>query len=233
MAGENRILLVEDDPDIQELIDFNLTREGYRVDKFFSGEEALRRLGSESVLLPNLIILDLMLPGMDGLDICRRIRSDRRMREMRILMLTAKGEEADVVVGLETGADDYVLKPFSPRVLLARIRSLLRRPREESPETVEPEIRIHELTIRPGRHEVLLREHPVTLTAGEFRILNTMARKPGWVFTRGQLVSSVHGEDYIVTERSIDVMVVGLRKKLGSSGRFIETVRGVGYRFRD
>jgi two-component system alkaline phosphatase synthesis response regulator PhoP len=194
-----------------------------------SGEEALRLVRTE---IPDLVVLDLMLPGIDGLEVTRRLKSDPNTKHLPIVMLTAKGEEADIVTGLELGADDYVTKPFSPRILVARVRAVLRRKVKEAPEETSV-IRIHDLIIDPRRHEVLVNGEPVVLTFTEFGILNYMARRPGWVFTRFQIVDAVKGEDYPVTDRSVDVQIVGLRKKLGPAGNYIETVRGVGYRFKE
>jgi two-component system phosphate regulon response regulator PhoB len=212
-----------------ELLRFNLSREGCQVFCASPGEEALRLVRSE---IPDLMVLDLMLPGIDGLEVARRLKSDPNTKNLPVVMLTAKGEEADIVTGLELGADDYVTKPFSPRVLVARVRAVLRRKAKEAPEETSV-IRIHDLVIDPRRHEVLVNGEPVELTFTEFGILNYMARRPGWVFTRFQIVDAVKGEDYPVTDRSVDVQIVGLRKKLGSAGKFIETVRGVGYRFKE
>ncbi len=228
MARE-AILVIEDDADIQELLRYNLTKEGYRVILAASGEEGLRLARTEN---PDLILLDLMLPGMDGLEVCRRLQSEAVSRQIPIIMLTAKGEEADIVTGLELGAADYITKPFSPKVLVARLRAVLRR-RTETIASGAAVIRVHDLVIHPGRHEVLLQGQPVDLTITEFRLLQLLAQRPGWVFTRSQIVSRVHGDDYPVTDRSVDVQIVGLRKKLGPAGRYIETVRGVGYRFKD
>lgn len=228
MAKTN-ILVVEDESDIRELIRYNLAREGYGVLEAESGERALM-VARESN--PDLILLDLMLPELDGLEVCRRLRRDYPQLQTPIVMVTAKGEEADIVAGLEVGADDYITKPFSPRVLTARIRAVLRRGSREKGIEAEP-IQIHNLTIHPGRHEILVDGHPVDLTATEFRVLTFLARRPGWVFTRYQIVDAVHGENYPVTERSVDVQIVGLRKKLGEAGKLIETVRGVGYRFKE
>ncbi len=182
--------------------------------------------------MPDLIVLDLLLPAVDGLEVCRRLKSDHRTRHIPIIMLTAKSEESDMVAGLELGADDYVTKPFSPRVLLARVKAILRRKAKTAPDD-DGAIRIRELTIHPGRHEVLLSGEPLDLTYTEFRLLHFLARKPGWAFTRSQIVDAVKGEDYPVTERSVDVQVAGLRKKLGQFGAYVETVRGVGYRFKE
>jgi len=227
MASE-RILVVDDEEDLRELVRFNLTREGYRVRGAASGEAALSEAKS---WLPDLIVLDLLLPSVDGLEVCKRLKADPSTQNIPIIMLTAKSEEADMVTGLELGAEDYVTKPFSPRVLLARIRAALRR-KEQPPEN-EGTIRIHDLLIHPGRHEVLLGGRALDLTYTEFRLLQFLARKPGWAFSRNQIVDAVRGEDYPVTERSVDVQIVGLRKKLGERGDYIETVRGVGYRFKE
>jgi len=181
---------------------------------------------------PDVVVLDLMLPGMDGLEICRQLKRDDRTAHIPILMVTAKGEESDVVTGLELGADDYVVKPFSPKVLIARVRAVMRRKRMEAPQGTEP-IKIRDLVIHPGRHEVLAGGKPLDLTFSELRILQLLAGRPGWVFTRDQIVTAVHGESYPVTDRAVDVQIVGLRKKLGSRAHYIETVRGVGYRFRE
>jgi two-component system alkaline phosphatase synthesis response regulator PhoP len=229
MMAKEKILVVDDEEDILELLRFNLSREGCQVFCASSGEEALRLVRSE---IPDLVVLDLMLPGIDGLEVTRRLKSDPNTKHLPIVMLTAKGEEADIVTGLELGADDYVTKPFSPRILVARVRAVLRRKVKESPEETSV-IRIHDLIIDPRRHEVLVNGEPVVLTFTEFGILNYVARRPGWVFTRFQIVDAVKGEDYPVTDRSVDVQIVGLRKKLGPAGKYIETVRGVGYRFKE
>jgi len=223
------ILIVEDEEEIQELVAYNLAQQGYGVVRASSGEEALRAVGRG---LPDLVLLDLMLPGVDGLEVCRRLKGDPATGQIPVLMLTAKGEEADVVAGLELGADDYITKPFSPRVLIARIRAVLRRKAGQPASETEP-VRVHDLVIDPGRHEVLLAGEPVRLTLTEFRVLHTLARRPGWVFTRRQIAGAVHGDELVVTDRSIDVQIVALRRKLGPSGRRIETVRGVGYKLRE
>ena len=224
-----RILVVDDEEDLLELVNYNLSKEGYRVSCVGTGEEALAEARRS---LPDLIVLDLLLPHVDGLEVCRLLKSDSNTKPIPVIMLTAKSEEADVVSGLELGADDYLTKPFSPRVLLARIKAILRR-KSAPPEDDSSSIRIRDLVIHPGRHEVLLRSRAVDLTFTEFKLLHFLARKPGWAFTRMQIVDAVKGEDYPVTERSVDVQVVGLRKKLGEFGANIETVRGVGYRFRE
>ena len=226
---KERILVVEDEQDILELVRYNLARENYQVFCATSGEDALRIVNSETL---NLIILDLMLPGIDGLEVTRRLKNNPRTQNIFIVMLTAKGSEADIVTGLELGADDYITKPFSPRVLLARIKAVIRRSGEKKSED-STVVKIHNLTIHPGRREVLVGEEPVILTYTEFQVLYYLVRRPGWVFTRSQIVDAVRGDDYPVTDRSVDVQIVGLRKKLGSAGRYIETVRGVGYRFKE
>ena len=227
MAREN-ILIVDDEEDVLELVRYNLDKEGYKVEMATSGEEALAKARAK---LPNLIVLDLMLPGIDGLSVCKKLKSDSKTGSIPVVMLTAKGEETDIVTGLELGADDYITKPFSPKVLVARVRRILQkvvaRDLEKTP------VKIHELTIDPARREVLIKNKPVDLTFTEFNILYALSKKPGLVFTRYQIVDTIHGEDYLVTDRAIDVQMVSLRKKLGQCGKYIETVRGVGYRFRD
>jgi len=229
MARET-IVVVEDDDDIRELVRINLEREGFRALGFSRGEEALRQVQQSR---PACVILDLMLPGMDGLEVCRRIRGAGETAALPVIMLTAKGEESDIVTGLELGADDYIVKPFSPRVLVARLKAVLRRPRRGQVVTESETISVHGLSINPGRHEVLAAGRPLTLTASEFRALYHLAARPGWVFTRAQIIEAVHGANYPVTDRSVDVLMVELRRKLGAAGRHIETVRGVGYRFRE
>ncbi len=223
------ILVIEDEGDILDLITVNLTREGFRVLGAASGEEGLALAREEA---PDLIVLDLMLPGLDGLQVCRALRADPSTRALPVLILTARGEEADIVAGLETGADDYVTKPFSPKVLVARVRSVMRR-RVAAPGVEGDVLRVRDLVIHPGRHAVLAGERPIDLTATEFRLLHFLARRPGWVFTRNQIVQAVRGDGYPVTERSVDVQIYGLRRKLGEADDYVETVRGVGYRFKD
>jgi two-component system alkaline phosphatase synthesis response regulator PhoP len=226
--SRERILVVDDEEDLLELVNYNLSREGFRVECVASGEAALAAARKN---LPDLIVLDLLLPNVDGLEICRRLKGDDKTRHIPIIMLTAKSAESDMVSGLELGADDYMTKPFSPRVLLARIKAILRRKAKQVSD--DEAIHIRELVIHPGRHEVRISGKPMELTFTEFRLLHFLARKPGWAFTRSQIVDAVKGEDYPVTERSVDVQVAGLRKKLGDLGRYIETVRGVGYRFKE
>ncbi len=221
--------MVDDEEDILELLRFNLSGEGFDVSCAATGEEALKLARSEN---PALILLDLMLPGIDGLQAARRLKEDEVTRPIPIVMLTARGEEADIVTGLEIGADDYVTKPFSNKILLARLRAVLRRKGREPSDEGTPLVK-GDLVIHPGRHEVLVKGKPVQLTYSEFGILNYLARRPGWVFTRSQIVDAVRGDDYFVTDRAVDVQMVGLRKKLGAAAKHIETIRGVGYRFKE
>ncbi len=227
---KKKILIIEDDPDIQELIVYNLGREGYDVHAVTSAEEGLALASSWE---PDLVLLDLMLPGMDGLDACRKLKTGAVTSSIPVIMVTAKGEEADIVSGLELGAEDYIVKPFSPRVLVARIRTVLRRDRQQTEEQGEEALVLEDLTIHPGRRKVFLSDRPVDLTFTEFNILHLLAGKRGWVFTRGQIVNAVRGHDYHVTERTIDVHILSLRRKLGARGDLIETIRGVGYRLKE
>jgi two-component system phosphate regulon response regulator PhoB len=223
------IFVVDDEPDILELVHYNLTQHGYDVGCSLSGEEGLAQMRSRP---PDLLLLDVMLPGMDGLEVCKALKQDSRIADMPIIMLTARSEEADIVAGLELGADDYLTKPFSTRVLLARIKAVLRRHHTALPTETE-ELTRGDLVIRPGRYEVLTLGQLVHLTRTEFRILHLLARRPGWVFTRNQIIEAAQGDDTSVTARSADVHMVSLRRKLGAYGEVIETIRGVGYRFKD
>ena len=228
MARES-VLIIEDEEDIRELVNYNLSKEGYQITSVESGDEGFKTAKAKQ---PNLIVLDLMLPGMDGLEICKLLKGDPKTQHIPIVMLTAKGEESDVITGLELGADDYITKPFSPKVLVARIRMILRRKsRHEVGDNAV--LSIHEMTIHPGRHEVLIKGKQTELTLTEFKILHLLARRPGWVYTRYQIVNEIRGDEVLVTDRSVDVQIVGLRRKLGSLGKYIETVRGVGYRFKE
>ena len=226
--AKHRILVVDDEEDLLELIQYNLAKEGYRVTCVGTGEDALREARANP---PDLIVLDLLLPNVDGLEVCKLLKNDPRTKHVPIVMLTAKGDEADMVTGLELGADDYISKPFSPRVLTARVRAVLRRAQE--PASPDATVQARELLIHPGRHEVLAAGKPLSLTLTEFRLLHFLAQRPGWAFSRSQIVDAVKGDDYPVTERSVDVQVAGLRKKLGELGEYIETVRGIGYRFKE
>lgn len=223
------ILIVEDEEDIAELLDYNLQRGGYRTVTTHTGEDGLDHALDEGC---DLVLLDLMLPGMGGLDVCRRLKEDKRAAEIPVMMLTAKGEEDDIIAGFTAGADDYITKPFRPKVLLARVQAVLRRgpARRVSEDDV---LEIGELLIHPGRHEVAAAGESLDLTRTEFQILHFLASRPGWVFTRRQIVRAVHGEDYPVTGRSVDVQIAAVRRKLGSYGSMIQTVRGVGYKMGD
>ena len=229
MMSRQSVLVVEDEEDIMEVIRFNLEKEGYEVHQALSGEKALQVIENN---LPSLILLDLMLPGINGLDLCRIFKQNDRTKAIPVIMLTAKSEDADIVAGLEMGAEDYITKPFSPRVLVARVRTIFRR-RESGVKDDSSVIQVEGMQIHPGRHEVTMGDNVVDLTPSEFRILHYLARRPGWVYSRDQIIDAIRGHGYVVTDRAIDVQVVGLRKKLGDYGKLIETVRGIGYRFRD
>lgn len=228
MAYE-KILIVEDEEDVLELIRYNLEKNGFHCETALNGQEALEKAKNSKC---DLILLDLMIPEIDGLEVCKLLKKNAKTEMIPVVMLTAKGTEADIVTGLEMGADDYITKPFSPRVLIARLKAVLRR-KETTASTEESVIRIHEIEIDPRRHRIMLKKKPLHLTSTEFNLLKFLAARPGWVFTRYQIVDAVHGNDYPVTDRSVDVQIVGLRKKLGSAGKYIETVRGVGYRFQE
>jgi len=226
------ILVIEDDPDIRELLAYTLGKEGYEVLQAPSGEAGFKGIAEKK---PDLVVLDVMLPGMDGLELLRQIKGETSLRGISVIMVSARGEETDVVAALELGADDYVTKPFSPRVLVARVRTALRR--TVSTETTgigQPAaIAIGEFKLDSSRHEVHVGEDLIDLSATEFAIIERLARSPGRVFTRSQIIDSVKGRDYPVTDRSVDVQVLSIRRKLGEHAEMLETVRGVGYRFRD
>jgi two-component system phosphate regulon response regulator PhoB len=222
------ILVVDDEEDILELVGYNLSRSNYQVRYAATGKEALALTRQ---VLPDLIVLDLMLPGLDGLDVCKQLKRDPRTAGIPIVMLTAKGEEADVVRGFDLGADDYVTKPFSPRILVARVQAVLRRRQQDAPE--DEVLHVHDLVIDPSRHQVMARGRDVQLTSTEFSTLRLLASQPGRVFTRTQIVDRIRGSDYVVSDRTVDVQIVALRRKLGNCGSYIETVRGVGYRCKE
>lgn len=225
---KKHILVVDDEEDITELVKYNLEREGFEVTCVGTGEKALQKASSEDI---DLIILDLMLPGVDGLTVCRILKNDPDTSPVPIIMLTAKGEESDIVAGLELGASDYITKPFSPRVVVARVKAVLRSVSKRGKE--EEKVHIGELDIDPHRYLVRLNGEQLDLTSTEFKILYYMAKRPGWVFTRNQLIDASRGDEYVVTDRSVDVHIVGIRKKLGEFGDYIQTVRGIGYRFME
>lgn len=225
-----RILIIEDEPDITEILKYNLVQNHYTVATAGTGEEGL---AAARDTLPDLILLDLMLPGMDGLEVCRKLREDPRTRDLLVIMLTAKGTEADVVVGLTLGADDYITKPFSTTELMARIKAVLRRVEPREGEQDSETLSVGPISIDMKRHEARLEGKAVELTLSEFKLLSFLLRKKGRVFTRDQLLDAVVGPDVFVTARNIDVHVAALRKKLGKFGSYIVTVRGVGYRFEE
>lgn len=225
-----RILVVEDDPQIQELLNYNLGKEGFVVLSVQSGEAGLQVLDKEPV---DLIILDLMLPGMDGMTFCRRTKSLSATQHIPVVMLTAKSEETDIVAGLDIGADDYIPKPFSPRLLVARVRAVLRRAAIHPTETAEDFSQVGPLVIDRAKHDVRVEDEPISLTPTEFAILELLASHPGRVFARSEIAETVHGEPFVTTDRAVDVHIASLRRKLGSAGQLIETVRGVGYRIRE
>jgi len=225
------IMIVEDESDIRELVRFTLQREGFNIIGAGSAEEALELLKRKGPT-PDIFLLDLLLPGIDGYELCRRIRADKTHAATPVVMLTARDEDADIVAGLEVGADDYITKPFSPRVLTARVKAVLRRATAE-PSDTEDILTHGPIQIDRLRHKVKVNDVPIILTPSEFKALDLFMRRPGIVFSRYQIVDAVHGEDYPVTDRSIDVLIVGLRRALGDSGEMIETVRGVGYRIME
>lgn len=226
--AKKTVFIVEDEEDIIELISFNLKREGYNVDVATDGDDAIDTIPQ---IIPDLILLDLMLPGADGLEVCRSVRKNARTENIPIIMVTAKGEESDIVAGLELGADDYISKPFSMKVLVARIRSVLRR-KKRGEVHKNSILKIGNLIVDPDRHEVRIKGKVVDMTYTEFGLLHYLASRPGRVMTRDQIIDAVRGEDYAVTDRAVDVQIVGLRKKLGKCSDYIQTVRGVGYRFQ-
>lgn len=227
--NRNKIVVIEDEPDIVEVVSYNLKREGYNVISVERGDEGLNLVRNQS---PNLVILDLMLPGMDGLSICQQMKSDPIVRDIPIIIISAKGEESDVVIGLELGADDYLSKPFSPRELLARVKAVLRRGPVKEDQSKE-RIVIQDLVIDVARHEVRVKGELVNLTATEFKILYQLAAQPGRAFTREQLLNRVVGLGVVVVDRNIDVHIRAVRKKLGDCSHLIQTIRGVGYRIVD
>ena len=237
--GTERILIIEDDPEIQEMLQYAFAREGWKLIQEKTGEEGLKTLQAKGA---DCVILDIMLPGMDGLKTLKKIREEKKFQTLPVILCTARGEEADVVAGLELGADDYVVKPYSPRVLAARIRAGLRR--KETADSVETSVsketatssktfwQYGQLSLDTDRHTAFLGDTPLDLFATEFAILAHFMSHPDIVFSRQKLITAIRGTDYPVTDRSVDVQIMGLRKKLGKAGSMIETIRGVGYRFK-
>jgi phosphate regulon transcriptional regulator PhoB len=226
--AKGRILVIDDEADLIELVRYNLEQEGFEVGSALDGESGLKIAIHE---IPDLVLIDLMLPGMDGLEVCRSLRADKRTSSIPVIMLTAKSAESDRIVGLELGADDYVIKPFSPRELAARVKAVLRR--SLPPRSQSQVIHRSGLSIDTIRREVSLNGNPIELTATEFRLLQFFAEHPGRVFSRSELIDAVLGREVSVVDRTIDVHITGLRKKLAGFGTWIETVRGFGYRFRE
>ncbi len=226
------ILIIEDDSDIRELLAASLSKEGWKLVFAADGERGLAAIPEAK---PDLVVLDIMLPGIDGLEILRTLKSDPRRKGLPIVLTTAKGEESDVVAGLELGAEDYVVKPYSPKVLAARIRAALRRSTERpgAPARSEGAVSRGGIRLDPARHEVRVNERPIDLSATEFAMLEFLLRNHGWVYSRSHIIAAVKGADSAVTDRAVDVQILSLRRKLGEAGDEIETVRGVGYRFKD
>jgi two-component system phosphate regulon response regulator PhoB len=226
------ILIIEDDPDIRELLSFSLSKEGWTIVMAEDGESGLAKLPEAN---PDCVVLDIMLPGMDGIEILRALKADPARKKLPVIMTTAKGEESDVVTGLELGAEDYVVKPYSPKVLAARIRAALRRTVDlpSHPFRADTLLAKGGISLDSARHEVRVQDRRIDLTATEFAMLEFFLRSPGWVFSRSQIIDAIKGRDYPVTDRAVDVQILSLRRKLGERGEDIETVRGVGYRLRD
>lgn len=225
---KEKILVVDDEQDLVKLVRFNLEKDGYKVISAFNGEDALFLARKER---PDLIVLDLMLPGIDGLEVCKKLKADQELTNIAIIMLTAKGEESDITVGLKLGADDYVTKPFSPKELVARVQAVLRRAKISS--TTKDYIEIEGLKIDVNKHEVTMKNETIPLTLTEFKLLHQLASKPGRVFTRDQLLDAVSGPETFVIDRTVDVHIAALRKKLKTYANRIVTIRGVGYKFRE
>ncbi|MCL2197183.1 MAG: response regulator transcription factor [Treponema sp.] len=228
------ILIIEDDPEIQELLSHSLAREGWALLQSQTGEDGLKLLTTKKV---NCILLDIMLPEMDGLKVLKKIKEMDQCKNIPVIMTTAKGEESDIITGLELGADDYVVKPYSPKVLIARIRVALRRQEEYEAKASDTDTSVTvwqqgELKLDAARHAAFYGDTQLDLFATEFALLKHFLSNPEIVFSRNQIIAAIHGPDYPVTDRSVDVQILGLRKKLGKAGDMIETIRGVGYRFR-
>jgi two-component system phosphate regulon response regulator PhoB len=221
------ILIIEDDPDIQEMLSFSMQREGWYLVQAKNGEQGLELLKKEKI---NCILLDIMLPGVDGLKVLKKIKENEQIRNVPVIMTTARGEEADIVTGLELGADDYVVKPYSPKILIARVRAALRRQEDEGKEKTSWQQ--GKLRLDAARHEAYFDDKVLDLFATEFALLQHFISHPDMAFSRDQLIAAIRGPGYPVTDRSIDVQILGLRKKLGEAGNMIETIRGIGYRFK-
>ncbi len=221
------IAVVDDEPDIVELITHHLKKEGFKVREFYDGEGFLAFIKNT---IPDLVILDLMLPGIDGLEVCRTLRRSEKTSPIPIIMLTAKGTETDIVVGLELGADDYIVKPFSPRELIARVKAILRR---AQPAKKTKLFKVGDLVLDLTKYEVRVKNKKVDLTTTEFRVLAILSEKPGWVLTRNQLLDDLWEDEKVVLDRTIDVHIRNLREKLGETGKLIKTIRGIGYKIEE
>ena len=226
--SKEKILVVDDEQDLVKLVRFHLEKDGYKVTSAFNGEDALFLARKER---PELIILDLMLPSIDGLEVCKKLKTDTELANIAIVMLTAKGEESDITVGLKLGADDYVTKPFSPKELVARVQAVLRRAKISS--AAKDYVEIEGLKIDVNKHEVTIKDEVVPLTLTEFKLLYQLASKPGRVFTRDQLLDAVSGPETFVSDRTVDVHIAALRKKMGNYANRIITIRGIGYKFKE
>jgi len=224
-----KLLIVEDDRSLSDVLQYNFTQSGFEVFQAFDGQDGINQA---RLRLPEVIVLDVMIPVIDGVEVCRKLRSGEETKNLLIIMVTAKSEETDQLIGFSVGADDYVVKPFSVKVLLERVKALVRR-RASKGDLDEEIISLHGITIDRIKHKVSGETGSIDLTPSEFRLLETMIRQPGRAFDRSELIDSALGEDTLVLERTIDVHIRGLRKKLGTVGDAIETVRGVGYRFKD
>lgn len=225
--GKRKILIIEDDRDIVEMLEYNLKEEGYETVSALNGEQGIVLAGKER---PDLIILDIMLPIIDGFEVCRTLKNDDRVSHIPIIILSAKSQETDKVVGLELGADDYVTKPFSPRELIARIRAIMRRGAEQQLSGI---VKKGDMIIDSAKYKVMVGGEEIALTTTEFKLLEYMARRPGVVLSRYQILDAVSGDDTVVCDRTVDAHVKSLRRKLGTAKDYIETVRGAGYRFKE
>ena len=228
MITNKKILIIEDDKDIRDLISFNLSKNGYKTILSKDGEKGIEKAKNEK---PDLVLLDLMLPGIHGLDVCKILKTDSSLNKLSIIMLTALGQEEDIIKGLEAGADDYITKPFSFKILFARIKSVLRRKKTKESSNKNP-VNLYGVKIDPQTRQVIINENELKLTFTEFQILYLLASHPGWVFTRYQIIDKIRSDNNSVTDRSVDFQIVGLRKKMNNLGKLIETIRGVGYRFK-
>ena len=228
MITNNKILIIEDDKDIRDLISFNLSKNGYKTILSRDGEKGIEKAKNEK---PDLVLLDLMLPGIHGLDVCKILKTDSSLNKLSIIMLTALGQEEDIIKGLEAGADDYITKPFSFKILFARIKSVLRRKKTKESSNKDP-VNLYGVKIDPQTRQVIINKNELKLTFTEFQILYLLASHPGWVFTRYQIINKIRSDNNSVTDRSVDFQIVGLRKKMNNLGKLIETIRGVGYRFK-